>query len=604
MAWLVMQVADVILNNVVAPGWVFHVLLLFLAVGFTFAVFFAWAFELTPDGLKREHEVDRTHSITPQTGKKLNNLIFAVMALAIAYFLYDKFVVSAGRETAAIESAVENATYQVFADQAAATAVNAEPDKSIAVLPFVNMSDDKDYFADGLSEELLNLLVKIPGLKVAGRTSSFAFKGRNEDLREIGRTLDVTTVLEGSVRKSGMKLRITAQLINVADGYHIWSNTYNREMTDIFEMQDDIATNIMTALEMHLSDGVKAPTRGLPTTSMEAYQLYLEARAIARVDVNAHQGEDLYRRAIALDPNFVEAHVGLAEVFADQAGIVRDFNEAMATAREHAAIAMTLDPDHLWARVLWQTSQPVWQFEEEIELLRGAVADDPNNSYAIDWLLYDLNYLGYGEEALRYADAALKRDPLALSLENQRGFALRILDRNIEAEAAFVKYATINDTLWRLRSLAFTAYLEGRETDAEAYLKQVAEKSEDTFENLTRYYQRVLDPKTRDEEFANPSIKKANQGLDNSGAASFYYRVRDDRFWDLFAALTTSENESNFALGMIQDHDPAILNDPRYRTWADERGISAYWKKHGVPDFCDGSFESWICELGDRRPAP
>jgi len=174
-AWLLLQVADVILNNVAAPGWVFQVIMLLLAIGFPVIVLFAWAFEMTPEGFKREHEVDRSSSITPRTGRKLDFVIIGVLVLTLGYFAYDKFVVSSARDTARVEAAAERVT----------TAPEvAEHEKSIAVLPFVNMSSDpeQDYFADGISEEILNALAQVKELKVAGRTSSFAFKGKNEDL--------------------------------------------------------------------------------------------------------------------------------------------------------------------------------------------------------------------------------------------------------------------------------------------------------------------------------------------------------------------------------------------------------------------------------------
>ncbi|MDH3902932.1 MAG: hypothetical protein OES90_06895, partial [Xanthomonadales bacterium] len=174
-SWLIAQVLQLVFESFGTPDWVMKTVLVLLASGVPIAVFFAWAFEMTPEGLKREHEVDRSQSITPQTGKKLNSLIITVLVLALAYFAYDKFVVSAGRETAAIDSAVEEATTQALAEQVATEEVSAEPDKSIAVLPFVNMSSDteQEYFSDGLSEELLNLLAKIPELRVTSRSSAF-----------------------------------------------------------------------------------------------------------------------------------------------------------------------------------------------------------------------------------------------------------------------------------------------------------------------------------------------------------------------------------------------------------------------------------------------
>ena len=215
-AWLVMQVVDVVINHITAPAWVFQVLMLFLAIGFPFAVIFAWAFEMTPEGLKRESEVDRAESITPMTGKKLNLMITGVLVLALGYFAYDKFVLNASRDAELVKATTEAVKESVSAQPQ----TEAQTARSIAVLPCVNMSDDasNEYFSDGLSEELLNLLAKIPELKVASRSSAFQFKGEKFDLKDVALKLDVAHILEGSVRKAGNRVRITAQLIKAEDG--------------------------------------------------------------------------------------------------------------------------------------------------------------------------------------------------------------------------------------------------------------------------------------------------------------------------------------------------------------------------------------------------
>jgi len=199
-AWLVAQVLQLVFESFGTPDWAMKTLLVLLATGLPFVVFFSWAFEMTPEGLKREHEVDRSQSITHKTSRKLDFVIIGVMAVALAYFAYDKLVLSAERDAALVE-----ATTLAVSAQAATEEVSTEFDKSIAVLPFVNMSSDpeQEYFSDGLSEELLNLLAKIPELRVAARTSSFSFKGQNLEIAEIAARLNVTHVLEGSVRTSG-----------------------------------------------------------------------------------------------------------------------------------------------------------------------------------------------------------------------------------------------------------------------------------------------------------------------------------------------------------------------------------------------------------------
>jgi TolB-like protein len=218
-AWLVLQIGDTLAPALLLPEWANTLVAFFLILGFPIALFFAWAFELTPEGLRKETEVNSSESISQLTNRRLDFIIIGVLVVALGYFAVDKYVL--------VEPAVGKITDQLLRADS--------PRNSIAVLPFVNVSDDpgNEHFSDGLSEEILNLLARIPDLKVIGRTSSFAFKGKNEDLRVIGQALDVNMVLEGSIRKSGERLRITAQLIEVSDASHIWSESYDRTMTDV-----------------------------------------------------------------------------------------------------------------------------------------------------------------------------------------------------------------------------------------------------------------------------------------------------------------------------------------------------------------------------------
>ncbi|MDH3989316.1 MAG: adenylyl cyclase, partial [Gammaproteobacteria bacterium] len=222
-SWLILQVADVIIGNIEAPPWVFSVFLLALSLGFFPVVFFAWAYELTPEGLKKESEVDRDQSITSDTGKKLNTITIIMLVAVVAFVILERTMFSAPPEPAAIAEAPAE---PVPAEPAPTeVTVTAADDKSIAVLAFEDLSatGDQAFFAEGLSEELLNVLAQIRSLKVAGRTSSFAFKDKDTDLREIGEILNVAHILEGSVRKAGNRIRVTAQLIKASDGFHLFS---------------------------------------------------------------------------------------------------------------------------------------------------------------------------------------------------------------------------------------------------------------------------------------------------------------------------------------------------------------------------------------------
>jgi len=343
-AWLVLQVADVILNNIAAPGWVFRVILLLLGIGFLLALFFAWAFEMTPQGLKRESEVERSESITPQTSKKLNNLILVIMALALGYFAYDKFILSKGNDITPDGTITEVESEPSYPPEA-----SANPEKSIAVLPFVNMSTDpeQEYFSDGISEELLNRLAQFPDLKVAARTSAFQFKGQNLDIGDIGKRLNVAHILEGSVRKGGTTLRITAQLIDSRTGFHMWSQTYDRDASDVLKVQDEIASAIANALQTAL--GVRAlASPPIQKISPAAYDDYLQGRSLVakrRLD-NLDKAIAAFDRAIARDPQYSSAYSGRAFAYLLRPLWGAPAGNTLAIARDSAEQALLLDPNN------------------------------------------------------------------------------------------------------------------------------------------------------------------------------------------------------------------------------------------------------------------
>jgi TolB-like protein len=387
-AWLILQVADIVLDNTAAPAWVMHVIMLLLALGFPLAVLFAWAFELTPEGLKKEKDVDRTQSITHQTGHKLDRTIIVVLALALGWFAWDRFAdkgpepvsvggrsaekgsepVSVGGRSAAdsraerapteSESAsTEKSAADSRAERAPTESESTPPEKSIAVLPFVNMSNDPDqeFFSDGISEELLNVLAQYPGVRVAARTSSFQFKGQNQDVSEIARLLKVRNILEGSVRKSGNKLRITAQLIQADTGYHLWSETYDRELDDVFAIQDEISAAIGEALRVELSLGTgeeaEAP-RVAESSNTAAYEAYLRGRHLVnqRGRSNIKQAAEELKRAVRLDPEFAPAQAWMAIAWImmlDSPATYGDLSlaEVKERATPHMEKALALDPN-------------------------------------------------------------------------------------------------------------------------------------------------------------------------------------------------------------------------------------------------------------------
>ena len=305
-AWLVAQIGDVVAQAFAAPAWPMRVLLVLLALGLPVVLAVAWLLELTPEGLKLTREVAVEASITHATGRRLDRVLIGMIALLIVVLVADRWW---PRSTAS--SPTDSAEAPAATTGAARSAPSAQSEKSVAVLPFVNLSSDaeQEYFSDGLSEEILNQLAQIAELRVTARTSSFFFKGKNEDLRVIGQQLNARYLLEGSVRKAGNELRITAQLIDAAAGSHLWSRTFDRTLNDVFAIQEEIAMAVSGTMSVSLDVGAMARTRG-GTTNLEAYDKYLRARALDRqrgTSDDIVQAAQYYREAVALDPTFIRA---------------------------------------------------------------------------------------------------------------------------------------------------------------------------------------------------------------------------------------------------------------------------------------------------------
>ncbi len=304
-AWLLVQVATQVFPFFHIAEWVVRWIVVAAVTGFPVAILFSWFYEWTPQGLQRESEISPNESITGQTGKKLDKWIIATLALAVVLLLADKLVLR----------------------KEAGDAAGAPPEKSIAVLPFVNMTSDKEneYFADGLSEEILNSLARIEGMRVVGRTSSFQFKGKTEDLRSIGEKLGAATVLEGSVRREGQRARITAQLIHTSDGIHLWSETYDRTLTDTLAVQVDIAEHVADVLNVVLDDKERGRMRAEGIKDVDAFiayqkglQLYADAHNPAKsqsVIVGLRLANKEFDRAVALEPGFSQAYFAAADLY-------------------------------------------------------------------------------------------------------------------------------------------------------------------------------------------------------------------------------------------------------------------------------------------------
>ena len=403
--WLVLQVSQLVLEAIEAPSWVLKTMLLLLALGLPIVLLFSWAYELTPDGLKKEEDVDRSGSVTHDTGKKLNQITIA-MIIALAVFVVVDRVYFAPSSMPAAQSAKE---------------AEARAEKSIAVLAFEDLSADGDqeYFADGLSEELLNVLARMPDLQVAGRTSSFAFKGQNRDLREIGEILNVAHILEGSVRKSGNQIRVTAQLINANTGFHLYSDTYDRDLTDVFAVQDEIAAAITGALRTELIGTVVSETA---ETSIEAYDLYLIARQkIYTRDIEEmREASRLLDQALALDGEYAPALAQKALVLillSDGIGSYGDIPGAEANAEARIlvdraiAIDASLAEAHAVSGLIMAGEQGVSN-DDEIAVLEHALSLNPNLDNTRNWLSIAYGEAGRNDESRALLEAVVERDPM------------------------------------------------------------------------------------------------------------------------------------------------------------------------------------------------
>ncbi len=455
--WVLLQIADVLFDPLGLPAWTFRMVLGLLLLGFPLALIFAWVFEMTPEGLKRERDIDRSASAVAHTGRKMNTVIVVLLVVAIAGLVIDRLIPESGQPPAA-------ATAVTGPERAAADAGTREAaaaDTSIAVLPFVNMSGDPDneYFSDGLSEELLNTLVRLGGLKVTGRTSSFAFKGQNQDLREIGRLLNVANVLEGSVRKAGNRVRITAQLIKTSDGYHLWSDTFDRELDDIFAIQAEIAERVSDALQVTLLGGAGADQPAVVSIShnAQAYEAYLRGMYIWQREPDQRESLDRARAhfeaALALDPGYVDAHWGMFWVWdrMNRNGHV-PFGESLAQMQYYAAEIERLAPGS--DRALSAASRNAlvdYRYELAADYLREAVRKYPGSAVVQAEFAATLATLSRYDEAMEASDVAAKLDPLSLDVMRWRSFIYHGAGNCAGAEEVMHRAMEIEPNVGRFR---------------------------------------------------------------------------------------------------------------------------------------------------------
>jgi adenylate cyclase len=477
-AWLILQVFDTVQGILSLSDWVGRMTLLMLVIGLPVALIVAWVFELTPEGLKKESDIDRSTSIRPLTGQKLDKLIIIALVLGLAYFSVDKFVLDPARDAELVEATRQSVNEQVAVKQELPKHVN-----SIAVLPFVNMSDDQknEYFSDGLAEELLNVLVRIKELRVPSRTSSFIFKGSDKNVTQIGTELQVEHILEGSVRKAGNKIRVTAQLVEVRTDTHLWSETYTRELTDVFAVQDEIANAIVEALKLSLSLGDQQKIAFHSTSDAEAYTKYPQGRYLwnQRTVPSLHASIKLFHLAVELDPEFDQAWAALADTYA----VLPEYdfgssNTYIPLARQAASRALSINPDS--ARALNVSAIIKAQYEFDWS---GAVADylraielEPGYASTHQWYGDTLMSLGRTEEALEQLRIAAILDPFSVVIRHTPGYFLLYTNRLDEAENVYLSVLELDPQFrWTLQNLDILYTIRGEYDKARERAVQLAQ---------------------------------------------------------------------------------------------------------------------------------
>ncbi len=412
-AWLLVQVATQVFPFLDVPNWVVRWVIVAVLVGFPFWIAFAWLYEITPQGIRRESDVATEESVAHRTGRTLDRWIIGILSVAVVLLVTNLLMWHRG----GAGSGAGGATAAAGGATSGSGGAPAVPARSIAVLPFVNESSDpqQGYFADGISEDLLDLLTKIPALRVAARTSSFSFKGQNLDVPEIARRLNVANVLQGSVRRAGDEVRISVQLVHAADGYQVWSQRWDRKLTDVFAIQDEIARAVARQLQAKL---LGAAPRAQPTDP-GAYALFLQARELGRQQRPEAmlRSDSLYRRVLAADPRYAPAWTELARNFVHETNIGMVPNdEGLKRAREAAGKALALDPDYAPAHgILGYIATSDGDLTGAARELERALALDPTDLDVLGRSASLLESLGRLKEAIALQEYVVARDPVNVS---------------------------------------------------------------------------------------------------------------------------------------------------------------------------------------------
>jgi len=570
-SWVLLQLADVLSSLLNAPEAAGSIVVMLLMLGFFPALIFAWVYEMTPEGLKREVDVDRSQSQTPETGKKINTVIVVLLVIAISGLIADRLI----PETSVAED-------PVVAESPEAP-IN---DLSIAVLPFADLSpgSDQEYFSDGIAEEILNVLVRIEGLKVASRTTSWGFKGQEAlGIPFIAEKMNVRHVLEGSVRKSGENVRITAQLIDADTDQHVWSETYDRTLTaeSIFEVQDDIAQAIVEQLGIIMEGDAVAPSHSADTKNINAYELYLEAWQLFVERRSLPRAIDLFEQAVAADPSFARAWAGLSAIYnvAPGWGIIdRDYSTL---AREAAETAIQLNPElSLPYAVLALDMNLDWpvDYEQSLALFDEALARNPKNTTAYLWRTVVYLDLGYFDRAERDARQCLEIDP---AYEICRSFlALAALFSGDTERALEIHETTLRHGFYG-NSTPFLFLYAATGEERTALIALTANNAGRGINKATAYEYRALTDPAFDYEAEKSLIEQA---YFRAGAAEPDFGPTNSDY--LFIYRQYDQLRISDLAYWWFPYPLEFRNSPHRKRLMREIGMPEYWRKHGFPPQC------------------
>ena len=567
--WVIIEVASTVAPNLNLPEWTARMVTLLVILGFPLALVLAWIFEVTPEGMQVTE--GRAGS------KRFYAIVALLTAAALGWTLWPAPDEPAPQSQADRLEAVPQA-----AGPAGPAVRGAATGKSVAVLPFVNMSADpeNEYFADGISEELLNVLVKVEDIGVASRTSSFAYKGRELAAGVIADELNVNHILEGSVRKSGNRVRITAQLIDALNDRHLWSETYDRELDDIFAIQDEIANAIVAALRGTLGSdaGERAVKVRADTENLDAYQRYLKARELFLARSRLDESVRLFEEVVAMDPQFARGWEGLAAasgVIIDWKGLYPDIDERALAPRalEAAERALELDPELAmpWAvrALLMQYELPI-PFAETLELFERALAADPAQATVFLWRAITWINLGFIEHARADLDACLAIDPaysncvrwraLAAAYLGDDATAISLFERGIAGGFVANRADTFIERLVargdRLAAILLMGHLRFSPEMQQAVIAAIVQGKPPA---------QLDDLLARHPELDNPTVHFLLRAYDRAAA------------WE--GRVTT----------LVAQWDPVhagFRDTPAFRRLLEKLGVPAYWREHGFPPRC------------------